>query len=253
MFRCLTNPTGPLLALCLWGLMTAAVNAASPKLEITDDVVGEGDKAVRNASVSVHYTGWLMDGTQFDSSRDRGTPFEFTLGRGQVIPGWDLGVQGMRTGGKRTLIIPPELAYGPNGAGGVIPPNATLKFEVELVRVAPLPYENIDNATLLERHNAGVKLIDIRRHEEWRETSVVPGSILLTAFDSAGRLVKGFPQALAAAVDKDEPFMLICRTGNRTALLADALAKQAGYTKVANVEHGIVKWIAEKRPLQKVP
>ena len=98
-----------------------------------------------------------------------------------------------------------------------------------------------------------MKLIDIRRHEEWRETSVVPGSILLTAFDSAGRLVNGFPQALAAAVDKDEPFMLICRTGNRTALLADALVKQAGYTQVANVEYGIVKWIAEKRPLQKVP
>ncbi|OJZ19790.1 MAG: peptidylprolyl isomerase [Thiobacillus sp. 65-29] len=104
-------------------------------LIIEDLVVGNGDTATAGQYVSVHYTGWLTSGAQFDSSVDRGEPFEFRLGAGQVIPGWDQGVAGMQTGGKRKLTIPPELAYGARGAGGVIPPNATLVFEVELLRV----------------------------------------------------------------------------------------------------------------------
>lgn len=99
-----------------------------------DLVIGEGDEAQVSDTVSVHYTGWLEDGTQFDSSIDRGTPFEFTLGTRSVIQGWEEGVVGMREGGKRKLIIPPELAYGASGRGS-IPPNATLTFEVELLEI----------------------------------------------------------------------------------------------------------------------
>lgn len=101
---------------------------------------GEGDVAEAGDTVSVHYTGWLEDGTQFDSSLSRGLPFEFTLGAGQVIPGWDEGVAGMAVGESRQLIIPAELAYGEAGSGGVIPPNATLIFEVELLDI-PGPTE----------------------------------------------------------------------------------------------------------------
>ena len=104
-------------------------------LKVTDDVVGTGTEAQKGKTVSVHYTGWLADGTRFDSSRDRNTPFSFPLGQGQVIKGWDEGVAGMKVGGKRTLTIPADLGYGARGAGGVIPPNATLKFEVELLDV----------------------------------------------------------------------------------------------------------------------
>jgi FKBP-type peptidyl-prolyl cis-trans isomerase FkpA len=109
------------------------------KLVIEDLVVGTGAAASAGQKVTVHYTGWLMEGgkagTKFDSSKDRKDPFVFSLGRGQVIQGWDEGVQGMKVGGKRKLTIPPAMGYGSRGAGGVIPPNATLVFEVELLHV----------------------------------------------------------------------------------------------------------------------
>ena len=115
------------------------MQTTSSGLQYIDDVTGSGDEAKAGAQVSVHYTGWLFNdgvqGAKFDSSKDRNDPFEFALAGGQVIRGWDEGVQGMKVGGKRTLIIPPELGYGARGAGGVIPPDATLKFEVELLAV----------------------------------------------------------------------------------------------------------------------
>ena len=107
----------------------------------TDVKVGSGAEAVKGKAVVVHYTGWLYDprtsqkGTKFDSSRDRNVPFDFFLGEGRVIRGWEEGVQGMKVGGQRTLIIPPDMGYGERGAGGVIPPNATLIFDVELIEV----------------------------------------------------------------------------------------------------------------------
>ena len=104
-------------------------------LIIEDVTVGEGAVAAAGQKVTVHYTGWLTNGTKFDSSKDRNDPFVFPLGGGRVIKGWDQGVQGMKVGGKRKLTIPPALGYGARGAGGAIPPNATLIFEVELLAV----------------------------------------------------------------------------------------------------------------------
>ena len=104
-------------------------------LRYLDHIVGKGEAAVAGKEVVVHYSGYLADGTKFDSSHDRGTPFVFVLDQGRVIKGWDEGVAGMKKGGKRTLIIPPDLGYGERGAGGVIPPNATLMFEVELLDI----------------------------------------------------------------------------------------------------------------------
>ena len=106
-----------------------------PELQIEYLNKGQGAAPAPGDTVVVHYTGWLTDGRKFDSSKDRGQPFSFPIGRGQVIKGWDEGVAGMKVGGKRELVIPADLGYGTRGAGGVIPPNATLKFEVELLDV----------------------------------------------------------------------------------------------------------------------
>jgi FKBP-type peptidyl-prolyl cis-trans isomerase FkpA len=123
--------------IALTGQNRNTVEQAAPPvtaLMIEDIVIGDGQEAKIGDTVSVHYTGWLLDGTKFDSSLDRNQPFEFTIGEGRVIRGWDEGLPGMRPGGKRELTIPPNMAYGPTGTGS-IPPNATLIFEVELLEI----------------------------------------------------------------------------------------------------------------------
>lgn len=122
--------------------ISSKMDAKLNELQKIDNKIGSGAEAVKGASVAVHYTGWLYSpaaadhkGTKFDSSRDRNEPFTFPLGGGRVIRGWDEGVAGMKVGGQRTLIIPPDMGYGSRGAGGVIPPGATLLFDVELLEV----------------------------------------------------------------------------------------------------------------------
>jgi len=234
--------------LLLLSLFMTAANAE--ELEINVLQAGDGPEAVSGAEVTVHYTGWLMDGTKFDSSVDRGEPFTLTLGAGRVIPGWEQGLEGMRVGEVRELIIPPGLAYGARGAGGVIPPNATLRFEVELLDVELPPFSELDNRGLAEMIAKGVKVVDIRRPEEWHQTGVVGGSHLLTAFDRYGRVEPDFVGEFQQLVARDEPVVLICRTGSRTAALARALAEQLEYEQVYNVTDGITRWIAEGQVVQ---
>jgi len=114
--------------------MSTIVTASG--LTIEDTIIGEGATAAAGRDIVVHYAGWLADGTQFDSSREKQDPFEFTLGKKEVMDGWEEGLSGMKVGGTRTLTVPPQLAYGKEGAGDTIPPNATLTFEVELLAVS---------------------------------------------------------------------------------------------------------------------
>lgn len=114
----------------------STITTTASGLTIEDTVVGAGRTALSGRDVVVHYAGWLADGTQFDSSKEKKDPFEFTLGRKEVMDGWEEGLSGMKVGGTRKLVIPPQLAYGQDGAGDTIPPNATLTFEVELLSVS---------------------------------------------------------------------------------------------------------------------
>ena len=160
------------------------------ELKIEDIKVGEGAAAKAGDLVSVHYTGWLTDGTKFDSSVDRGEPIEFPLGAGMVIAGWEQGLEGLKVGGKRKLTIPPELGYGEAGAAGVIPPNATLIFEVELMGVSEMPQPpeegDLEIEILKEGAGEGAKPGDMVRvhYTGWLTDG--------TKFDSS--------------VDRDEPF-----------------------------------------------
>lgn len=117
------------------GTMAENLETTPSGLQYVDLKVGTGASPQKGQTAVVHYTGWLVDGKKFDSSKDRGQPFSFAIGRGQVIKGWDEGVATMKVGGTRKLVIPPDLGYGARGAGGVIPPNATLTFEVELLEI----------------------------------------------------------------------------------------------------------------------
>ncbi|WP_428642220.1 FKBP-type peptidyl-prolyl cis-trans isomerase [Roseibium sp.] len=219
--------------------------AAQEGLQIKDLVKGTGEEANVGETVIVHYTGWLMDGTKFDSSLDRGTPFSFTLGERRVIPGWEKGVEGMQVGGKRELIISPEMAYGSQGAGGVIPPNATLKFEIELLEVRGKKFSDIGNEELKAKLAAGTTIIDIRRPDEWKQTGVIPGSHLVTFFDTNGNVNPQFGAELQKLISgPSDEVVILCRSGNRSQVLSEYLAGQAGFTNVVNVEKGISHWIA---------
>jgi len=229
-----------------------SVHAANKNIQVKVIKLGVGAEAVTNSRVTVHYTGWLKkSGKKFDSSVDRGKPFSFTLGAQEVIKGWDLGFAGMRVGGKRILIIPPHLGYGSRGVGQTIPPKATLKFEVVLLAVEAPKYSNINNIELKLLLDRGVKIIDIRRQEEWNATGIIKGSQKATAFNENGDFNTTFVPIMMAVTSPEEEVILICRSGNRTVAIAKFLTKQRGFKKVYNVTNGISKWIKDGFPVVK--
>ena len=234
-------------------LALGAVAASAADLKVEEVQVGTGAEAVRHARVSVHYVGRLADGSTFDSSRDRGEPFSFVLGLGQVIRGWEQGLEGMRVGGRRHLLIPPRLGYGSRGAGDKIPPDATLDFDIELLAVEPPKYRNVDVAGLEKLRARGVRVIDLRRQDEWRDTGVIEGATLLTGFDGRGRLVPTFPRDIAAVADTGQPVALICRSGNRSSTMSYLLTERAGYQQVYNVTGGMNAWQAAGRKVVPAP
>ena len=241
-----------IICLTIFSIFTAKLSSASENdLKITVNQEGSGDRAEIGMIVSVHYTGKLEDGTVFDSSIPRGQPFTFTLGAGQVIKGWDLGVEGMTIGEKRNLIIPPHLGYGTRGAGGTIPPNATLIFDVELIKVsAPIILGELSPQEFIDAQEKGGIVIDIRREEEWRETGILKGSQTITAFTKEGQIHPDFPKKFFDLIsDVDVPILLYCRTGNRTGILGKALIDQVGQTNVSHLSEGIVGWKKQGLPV----
>ena len=215
------------------------------ELQIEILTAGDGITAEAGKRVSVHYEGRLADGSVFDASRPRGQPFAFTIGAGQVIRGWEEGVDGMQVGESRRLTIPPELGYGAEGAGDVIPPNATLVFEIELLSVGdPIVLGEVDSQGLQQAQRDGAVLVDIRLPNEWADTGVIQGAHTITAFLPNGRVHPEFLDSFQAVVPSpDIQVMLYCASGGRTSSLGNALIEQLGYTNVSHLSGGIVEWI----------
>lgn len=222
----------------------------TPEVKVTDIVIGTGAPAILGARVKVHYTGWTMDGKQFDTSRDSNTPFGFSVGAHEVIRGWDIGVQGMQVGGKRELVIPPELAYGKKGYLA-IGPNATLKFEIELMESRLNEFTFIENKELEALLKRNVPIVDLRRQSEWDATGIIEGSHLITAFLETSGFSPTFLRTLKATVGKTDEFIMISSVGRRSAYLSQVLSDRKGYTNIYNVKKGINKWIKEGYPVVK--
>ena len=218
------------------------INAS--ELDITITAAGTGMVAEVGMRVKVHYTGTLLDGTIFDSSVPRKKPFEFILGKGQVIQGWEKGILGMKVGEKRKLVIPPELAYGERGSGASIPPNSALIFEVELVDAEIPPQLNgVSPEQLVQARTNNSLIIDIRRKEEWLQTGIIDGARTITAFTKEGDLHPQFREKFFPLVEgPEQDILLYCRTGNRTGMLGSALVDQLGLTDVKHLIGGIVEW-----------
>lgn len=222
----------------------------NPKISITDIKSGSGIMADRHMHATIHSTGWTAAGTKLESSRDKDQPLSFIIDSESVIPGLNQGLKGMRVGGMREITIPPQLAYGQKGLPPKIPPNTALKYEIELLDLSGPSYTNISNNELKVLIDRGVPLIDIRREEEWAKTGIIKGSILITAFDKHNNLMPSFFRHFANIKAPQDEVALICRTGNRTSVLAHILTDRLNHNHIYNVQHGITKWIDDKNPIQ---
>ena len=220
-------------------------------IQITNIIEGDGTEIVKHSKIQVHYTGKLQDGTKFDSSLDRGEPFTFQIGLRQVIEGWEIGLMGMKVGGKRTLVIPPELAYGDRGAGDLIPPNATLTFDVEIVDVEAPGYSFVNSSEIQSLQQDGYKFIDIRTKKERDNTGIIPGSLEITAFDIYGNFVPEFMKTFRDLVDLNDNTVFISNEGEIASILANGFVEQLNATNMYALKGGIQQLIKENYKLEK--
>ena len=226
-----------------------ANNLFANEVEILSDTPGEGVEIKNHYKVHVNYIGTLEDGTEFDNSFKRNEPFIFQIGLRQVIMGWEKGLIGMKVGGKRTIKIPPELGYGSRGAGNLIPPNATLIFEIEIINVFEPEYIKLASNDLINSQKNGLILIDIRTEKEKKLTGIIEGSLEMTAFDLQGNFKPNFIQTYQAATTKDDHVVFISNKGEISAILANGFIEQLGSTNMYTLAGGIQKWLKEGRVL----
>ena len=225
-------------------------NLLSKDLEILSDLAGTGIEIQKHFKVHVNYRGTLEDGTEFDSSFKRNKPFVFQIGLGQVILGWEKGLLGMKVGGKRTLKIPPELAYGSRGSGNLIPPNSTLIFEVEIINAFKPGYSKIISKNLTQKQKDGFILIDIRAKDEIKKTGTIDGSIKITAFDSQGNFNKNFIKLYQNVANKNDHVVFISNYGTISDILANGFVEKLGSINMYSLEGGIQNWVEEGRVLK---
>ena len=226
-------------------------NIFSKNIEILSDFPGTGLEIKNHYKVHVNYKGTLEDGTEFDNSFKRNEPFVFQIGLRQVILGWEKGLIGMKVGGKRTIKIPPELGYGSRGAGNLIPPNAVLIFDIEIVNAFPPRYKELTSDELINQQKDGLLLIDIRTDKERKLTGIIEGSIQMTAFDLQGNFNQNFINAYQNIAKKNDHVIFISNEGEISAILANGFVEQLGSENMYTLVGGIQGWIREKKELVK--
>ena len=218
---------------------------------VTNNIEGEGAEIILHSKILVHYTGKLEDGTVFDSSYDRGQPFSFQIGLRQVIEGWEQGLLGMKVGGKRTIFIPSELGYGDRGAGDLIPPNANLIFDVEIVDVQLPNYKLVTSNDIEKMLKDNYKFIDIRTKKERENTGIIQGSLEITAFDTYGKFVPEFMKTFQDLVELNDNVVFISNEGEISSILANGFAEQLGAKNMHSLKGGIQQLIKENYQLTK--
>ena len=232
-------------------VLIISTNLFSKDIEILLDIPGEGEEIKNHYKVHVNYRGTLENGIEFDSSYKRNQPFIFQIGLRQVILGWEKGILGMNVGGKRTIKIPPELAYGSRGAGELIPSNATLIFEIEIINAFEPGYKILSTQDLIDNKISNLILIDIRSDKERINTGIINGSLEITAFDLQGNFNTNFIKTYENIATKDDHVMFISDKGEVSAILANGFVEQLGSTNMYTMLGGIQKWIKEGRDLIK--
>ena len=215
------------------------------KISILSDEIGSGTLVEKHFKVIVNYKGTLENGIEFDSSFKRNEPFTFQIGLRQVIDGWERGILGMRVGGKRTIKIPPEMAYGSRGAGELIPPNSTLIFEVEIIDTFPPSYGIILAKNIFSKQKDGFIIIDIRNVLEQKKTGLIKGSIPMTAFDAAGNFQQSFLKKYEDYASFDDHVVFVSSRGEISSILANGFEERLGAKNMYSLLGGIEKWISD--------
>ena len=232
-------------------LLSFSFTVQSEEIEILFDNPGNGIKILNHYKVKVNYRGLLENGTEFDSSFKRNEPFIFQIGIRQVILGWEEGLMGMKVGGKRTIKIPPSLAYGSTGAGELIAPNSTLIFEIEVLDATPPLYEKLLSSDLENKIIEGFILIDIRPPDQIKSSGIIEGSLKINAFDSKGNFIPKFISKFEESTSIGDPVVFISKEGKNSDIIANGFVEQLGLTNIYSLTGGIQNWIKEGRELIK--
>ena len=211
----------------------------STEVQIVNEIIGNGLEVKNHSKVSVHYIGKLEDNTVFDNSYDRGQLFDFQIGVRQVILGWETGLLGMKEGGKRTIFIPYELAYGKSGAGSLIPPKSNLIFEIEVIKVIPPGYKEIDGYQLKLAMTSDFKIIDIRTNDEIINSNKIPGAIQITAFDKNGNFFPNFFDKYKENVEIGEKVIFVSQNGDISSILANGFVEQLKQINIYHLKDGV--------------
>ena len=211
----------------------------SNEVQIVNEIIGNGLEVKNHSKVSVHYIGKLEDNTVFDNSYDRGQLFDFQIGVRQVILGWETGLLGMKEGGKRTIFIPYELAYGESGAGSLIPPKSNLIFEIEVIKVIPPGYKEIDGYQLKLAMTSDFKIIDIRTNDEIINSNKIPGAIQITAFDKNGNFFPDFFDKYKENVQIGEKVVFVSQNGDISSILANGFVEQLKQNNIYHLKDGV--------------